>query len=151
MPEQLHAEIIEQLPSYALGCLDPAEAAAVATHLAGCAACRAELAAYQGLTGRLAQAAPPVAPPPALKSRLLQRVQSPAHARRAPRVPGAEQGLLRRVPPVWAIVSLLLVAGLAVGNLVLWQQLNRAPAPTTGMRTIVLAGTAVAPKGTATW
>lgn len=154
MPEQPHAEITEQLPAYALGCLDPAEAAAVAAHLDGCAACRAELAAYEDVTTRLAQAAPQLAPPAALKPRLLQRVQSPAHARRqaggtvvaaSPPAPW-----LRRAMAVWPVVSLLLVVGLATSNFLFWQQAGRQQAPTTAMRTVVLDGTSSAPQGTGT-
>ncbi|MCA9973979.1 MAG: zf-HC2 domain-containing protein, partial [Anaerolineales bacterium] len=59
-----HAAFIDLIPAYALGCLDPDEADRVAAHLADCAACRTELAAYASVVDALALAAPEAAPPP---------------------------------------------------------------------------------------
>ena len=53
----------DELALYALDALDPDEARAVEAHLAGCAACRAELDAHRATLGALT---PDEAPPPAV-------------------------------------------------------------------------------------
>lgn len=74
MSELTHDEIRERLPDYALDLLDESERTQVATHLAGCASCRAELADYTAVVDKLPLAAPTVEPSPALKTRLRQRI-----------------------------------------------------------------------------
>lgn len=66
MNTETHAT--DQLAAYALNILDPAEATEVEAHLATCAACQAELQAYQEITGWLALAAPTVTPSANLKT-----------------------------------------------------------------------------------
>lgn len=81
-----HTFILDLLPAYALDALDEEEAAQVASHLADCAGCRAELRAYQEVTVALTlAAATPVSAPPALEQRLMQRVRQAERAPRAPR------------------------------------------------------------------
>ena len=64
---------------YALGALDGQEQAAFEAHLAeGCGACRAEVAGLAGVAALLGLAVEPVAPPPALRQRLLARAGRPA-------------------------------------------------------------------------
>jgi anti-sigma factor RsiW len=70
--------VLEQLPTYALDCLEPEEAVTVAQHLAVCPACAAELSAYQSVTTQLALAVPTAAPSPHLKERLMARLHPPA-------------------------------------------------------------------------
>jgi anti-sigma-K factor RskA len=84
-----HQELSDLAASYALDALDGEERAAVEAHLAGCEACRAEVASYREVTTLLALAVPPSPPPDALavRERLLARVrqeQPPAPAARAP-------------------------------------------------------------------
>ena len=142
-----HEEVMEQLPALALGALQENEAAEVRLHLAGCASCRAELAAFQGVTGRLGLAVPQVAPPAGLKSRLMERV-----GERQPAAAGARQpawlerlaNLLRRPIPAWSLaggaaLALVLVLGVSL----LLPAGEQAP-----LRTIALAGTAAAPDAT---
>lgn len=62
--------VIDLLSAYALNCLETDELAQVTAHLADCPTCRAELQAYQQLTGDLALAAPDAAPSPALRQKL---------------------------------------------------------------------------------
>lgn len=61
----------EHAPAYALGALDPADRAAFEEHLAGCDLCRADVARHRTTTDLLARAAPDVAPPAALRARVL--------------------------------------------------------------------------------
>jgi len=44
---RIEAHVIDQLPAYALGCLERDEQQKVAAHLEQCSACREELRAYQ--------------------------------------------------------------------------------------------------------
>jgi predicted ChrR family anti-sigma factor len=64
----------DRAAAYALGSLPPVESADFEEHLRACEACRREVEALQGVLGDLATLAPAVAPPPALKDRLLARV-----------------------------------------------------------------------------
>ncbi|HEX4065541.1 MAG TPA: anti-sigma factor [Acidobacteriaceae bacterium] len=61
---------------YALGALDGEEKQAFEAHVRTCAACAEELAAARQRVALLALAAPPAAPSPALKQRLMQRVRA---------------------------------------------------------------------------
>lgn len=80
-PDPAHDARREQLGAYALGQLDPGERADVDTHLSGCAACRAELAAIAPLVGPLGHVdpdEPPAAgspPSPAGFAAILGRVR----------------------------------------------------------------------------
>jgi anti-sigma-K factor RskA len=85
------------LPAYALGILDDEEKTGVREHVAECASCRAELASFREVTGRLAAAASPAEPPASLEGRILRAVRaSPASGGRA--VPGVRPP---RRPAAW--------------------------------------------------
>lgn len=75
--EAPHEILEEELAAYALGALPPEEAAAIAAHLAGCPACREQVARYREAAAALAYVAPFRAPPPRLKARLMARVRRP--------------------------------------------------------------------------
>jgi anti-sigma-K factor RskA len=66
-----HHAWTEYAASYALGALDPQEKAEFEGHLAECPICRAEVQAYEEVTGHIGLAAPPMAAPPRLKQRVL--------------------------------------------------------------------------------
>ncbi len=67
-----HTSFQDDLPAYALGALDPEEAAALEVHLQTCETCRAELADYQSVGSGLLAALPP-RPPRAEVRRQLQK------------------------------------------------------------------------------
>jgi anti-sigma-K factor RskA len=67
-------EASELSASYALGALDGAEKVAFEEHLEGCPACRLSLEQDQAIVGRLPEAVKLSEPPPALKGRLMARV-----------------------------------------------------------------------------
>jgi hypothetical protein len=76
------------LGAYVLGALDPVERAAIDAHLAGCDACRDELAGLAAMPGLLARVriedvlhAEP-APSPAMAERLIRRLRAARRARR---------------------------------------------------------------------
>ncbi len=98
------------LPMYALGALDESEAEQVRVHLhSGCANCAAHLAATQSVLEILPLSLAPVGPPPALRSRLMNRVAGTSD-------PGAdERHVLSPVvrPPGFGRVLEALIAGTA--------------------------------------
>jgi anti-sigma-K factor RskA len=105
-----HDALREQVPLYAVGALRGAERAAVAAHVATCAACAAEVAASLPVTAALAQIVAQHDPPASLRAAIL------AEAR--PTSPAA------RSSPAWvgwlaAAAMLVLTAGLTfyVGDL----------------------------------
>ena len=102
------AEFKEQLGAYALGALEPAEAAAVEAHLAACPECAAELARLEPLPRLVARAEgleiPPA--PAALEERILDRVAASRPRRR--------HGLLRR-PRRFGTLAATALAGVAIG------------------------------------
>jgi anti-sigma-K factor RskA len=74
-----HQEWLAQADIYALGALDGAELVAFEAHLAaGCPACEAHLREMREALTLLPQSLEPVAPPPAVKARLLTRIASEA-------------------------------------------------------------------------
>ena len=79
-----HARLTDRLREkaalYHLGALPPHEHGAFARHLdGGCVACRDEVESFDGLEGLLALAAPPVAPSPGTRARLLAQARTPSH------------------------------------------------------------------------
>lgn len=134
--------VTDLIPAYALDCLDETETLQVAGHLADCAACRAELEAYQGIVDQLALAVPLTEPPARLKGKLSRRLQ--------PRQPGAGPGWPDRIKPraasLWPVAALVVVVALLASNLLLWRslrQISRQPSP--GLPAVQLSGTDAAP------
>lgn len=68
----------EDFDLYALGALDGEEKRAFEEHLRACSACRQELTAARVRTSLLGLSSAPVAPPPSVKSELMQRVHAEA-------------------------------------------------------------------------
>jgi anti-sigma factor RsiW len=71
MESQAH----ELTAAYALDALGDADEAEYEEHLRHCERCREELAAFQETATALAYAAPPAAPPPALRERILEQAR----------------------------------------------------------------------------
>lgn len=105
--------------AYVLGALENDELEAFRAHLAGCAACREEVAALQHVADALPAAAPPVAPPRDLRRRVIESVRaerkvaaSPAVADRRPARP--HRRLSFAPPRLWAPFGGTLAAAAAV-------------------------------------
>jgi len=84
-----HDQSLEQADLYALGALDGRELAEFEAHLATCAICTERLRETREALVTLPRSLPPVAPPPALRARIVERVAAeprvtPAPARRRP-------------------------------------------------------------------
>jgi len=137
------------LAAYALGSLDPEELAQVETHIVNCPACRAEVASYSVVAGRLAWGTPEVEVPEGLRQRVLAQAQRPNSGRAAaPRYEEKSGNWLQRflAAPWWRPVLAGLVLLLLLSNLYFLQRLRRleeqGPAALT---TIQLSGTEAAP------
>jgi anti-sigma factor ChrR (cupin superfamily) len=77
-----HLELTEEIRAaaalYSLGAMPEDEAKAFEQHLAeGCAVCQAEVAAFSMTASGLPLVAEPVAPPPALRARVLEKIAGP--------------------------------------------------------------------------
>ena len=66
-----HTHWADEVGAYVLGALEPEEAAAFERHLAGCDACRREVADLRVAADALPVSVPIVSPPPALKERIM--------------------------------------------------------------------------------
>jgi hypothetical protein len=113
----------ELIPAHALRSLDLADEQAVEAHLAVCDRCRRQLAEFEAVAASLAYAAPPAAPPPALRDSLLSAIQpvveAPAVAARPER-----RSFWSRLALVSAPALAALVLALGIWNLSLRSDLD---------------------------
>jgi anti-sigma factor RsiW len=136
------ADATDLAAAFVLGALDPADAAAVRVHLAGCPEAHAEFAELGAVVPALLETVDAVEPPRDLGARIRAAAEAeqagatqasapmPSHARTPvaidiPRPGRPAAGLFRR--PVWAAVSLaaiLAVVALGVWNVQLRDQIN---------------------------
>lgn len=115
-------ETIEPLlAAYALGERDPAAQAAIAGHLAGCAACRRTLAADRNVAAALPLTVAEATPAPALRRRVVDAVGAAASGRLRRPAASARRSRLW----AWALRGglALVFAGLLAWNLALQQSL----------------------------
>jgi anti-sigma-K factor RskA len=128
MNETMHQEIIDLIPAYALGILEPDEAARVSNHLETCSSCQEELAAYEVVTDSLATAVPISTPPPALKDRLMSQTTATAVSPQPPqRESWADRLTAFLQGPRWRPVLAVAVLVLIIGALFFWWQNQNAP------------------------
>jgi anti-sigma-K factor RskA len=73
----------EDAAAYVLGALEPSEAEAFRRHLAGCAACRQEVAEFERITGALPEATAQYQVPKDLRRRVMQEVRATPKAQAA--------------------------------------------------------------------
>jgi anti-sigma-K factor RskA len=106
-----HTTFQENLAAYALGALDPQEAAALERHLKTCEPCRLELATYERVGAGLLTALPPHAPRPAVKRGLQKRLAG---------ITSRPRPQLNLSPAQWLVSGLL--AALVVLNALLVSQ-----------------------------
>jgi anti-sigma-K factor RskA len=120
--------------AYVLGGLDDLELATFTAHLQTCAGCRAEVADLQLVADTLPLAAPPVAPAPELRRRIMRIVESEAELLREagvqaerPVVPVARAGRRRWWSPAPATRPATIVAAavLLIGGVVGGVELGR--------------------------
>lgn len=149
--------ITELLPAYALDILEEEQIFRVEAHLTGCPACHRELEGYLRVVEQLPLGAPEAYPPPELKRRLMANLPRSSASRVAGDEAGPAMGgrmtladFFRRLSPVWWAASLVLVLGLAISNLLLWQQVRelRPVRQETALEVIDLSGTDYAQRAT---
>jgi anti-sigma-K factor RskA len=87
MSDPRHDAFADAAAAYALDSLDARERSEFETHLADCAECRADVAAYRRAAGALGAAVAPVAPPPQLKARVIAHATRTADVRAFERAP----------------------------------------------------------------
>lgn len=155
--EQKH--ILDIIPAYALGILNAGEVDDANRHLAGCETCQVELVAYEQVVDALPLAASDFESSPALKDRLLLRVNSTPTDEKdgIESIASPESGYswwqeaavaIRNLinSPLWRPALLFFAVALVVSNVLIWQQANK-PDPNSWRR-IRLNGTEVAPDAT---
>ena len=115
-----HQELIESAASYALDALDTEERVAFEVHLAGCAECQREVAAYREIAGALAHVAPPTALPPSagLRGRIIRDARQVRPIATAPRlaissVTNRPPSHADRSPIPWTVAAAAIAAALA--------------------------------------
>jgi anti-sigma-K factor RskA len=111
--------------AWVLGALDDRSAAAFEEHLRSCAECAAEVARLRVPADAMALATEQVAPPAALRDRIMRTVESEAKLLRAagpeadrPQPARRERRRLFRSGPMAALAAATLAVGIAVGVLV---------------------------------
>lgn len=132
--------VLDLLPAFALGSLDPEETERVEQHLLSCLICRDESDAFQTVSEELSLVIPSATPPDVLRDRLMQRVHRALPKQRV--LAQLPQGSwLQRLLPMWGLASLCLVVALAGLNLVLWQRLDQVGPfmSSGGMRAVPLS------------
>lgn len=77
------------IDAYALGALEPDEVASVEAHLIGCARCQQLVAAARATSAHLLLGVPLVAPPLALKARIMARIHAEATGEQMNHLPDA--------------------------------------------------------------
>jgi anti-sigma-K factor RskA len=145
-----HQNIIDLLPAYALGALEPVEALQLEEHLNQCAECREELRQYMRLVDKLPLAVSLRSPPVELKERILGQLEPPVTAQPVQKSSAWRElsAWFNRWAPAWGAGSLILILILLVSNILLWQRQQRMDAANQFF-VIALAGTDLTPDASA--
>jgi anti-sigma-K factor RskA len=135
--------VIDLIAAYSLNILEANESQQVASHLASCETCAAELEAYRRVAEKLPLAAPDAIPPSHLKASILRQLpkkqsapvaQEAAPTRNTPQKRPWWRSLLQGLPalsPAWSLASLALILVLGASNLFLWQRVSLLSQPST--------------------
>jgi anti-sigma-K factor RskA len=129
-----HQELKDLLPLYVLGGLEAEFVAAVEQHLAeACDSCTAELREWREVVGLIPLGVTPAGPRPAVKERLMARVQQDLGAKVIPFRP-------QRKRAVWVAVPLAAAAAvvLVTGGLRYQDAMRRAAEQTTRAETVAV-------------
>lgn len=131
-----HDQLRELVPIYALDALSGDEELEVRAHLQSCPDCQQRLETYQEAAGTLALSAEPVAPPAALRQRVLEQVAKSPRPGLQPEGAGVEAGKGARTGPlrrrrIWwrdsaAVLAAAVIVVLAALSVSLGLQLHTA-------------------------
>lgn len=147
-----HERWSDSVAPYLLGALPGDELAAFEAHMAHCADCREELDALAPAVRALPNSVEPMAPPPALKARIMAEVEreasllaaaGPEADRPAPEPEHGRRRLSLRIPRLVpaAVAGVLLIVGIAIG--VVTSQLGNEPERTVSAQVSGAPGAAV--------
>lgn len=111
-------EWMDRAAAYALGALDPDEAAAFEARLARDEDLRAEVAAYERLIGELGAGVPGESPPAALRERILARARTRTQGAPVPETTPLRPPRARTVPPwvAWGLAAAGLILSVGLWN-----------------------------------
>ena len=140
----MEEHVFDQLPAYALDCLDKEEAELVRRHLVGCETCRMELLSYQRISDRLGLAAPMADPPAGLKDRVMAGAVAKGRTGPVPQRENTFGRIFRPLPFVWRLVGLVglsVVVVLVISNVLLWRRVIQSPGQPSGFQVVALTGT----------
>lgn len=84
-------DILDSIPAFVLGALDSDEAARVAIHVSGCAACRREADSFRSVVALMPYSAGALDPPPRVKQQLFARIAATTNEPAAPIAQPARQ------------------------------------------------------------
>lgn len=130
-----HDELREMVPIYALDALAGDEELEVQVHLETCVPCRTLLEAHVQTASALALTAEPIAPPPALRQRLMDAAAKTPQAapilRPAAREPHPRPFGWRRLSAIVAVAALIALGALAYHQSRLLDQRNKTLAAQT--------------------
>jgi anti-sigma-K factor RskA len=140
----------EDFDLYVLGALEGDEKLAIESHLASCGDCARKLAAARGRVAALSFSAPRVAPPAAVKERLLRQVRAEAEGRGAEDRSVAERPARGEVTPRldssrgsggrwWLPILAPACAVLLIATLYLWRQNEQLAQQVNQFRSTMIA------------
>jgi anti-sigma-K factor RskA len=151
MSVELENHVTDLLPAFVLDILTDEETNQVVVHLAECPTCQAEFSRMQLVADDLPLALVQTAPPPAVKDKLMRTIRSRQEKPIAAIQPTFFQKLTNLLRVRLPALGLALIAVMALGNLLLWSQLNLAKQQAnTPMRVIALANTSDSPQAMGT-
>jgi anti-sigma-K factor RskA len=120
-----HQDYQELLALYALDALDASDARSLEEHLAGCAACRAEMVELRDASGLLAHAATPIAPRAEVRDQILAKARREQPDRKPDKAIAPVVAMPRR-PQLWnnmlRLAAAVAFVALLVGVIVLWRR-----------------------------
>ena len=151
MSLEVENHVIELLPDFVLELLTDEETKQVVKHLAECPICQVERSRLQSVADDLPLALVQTSPPPAVKDRLMGAIHSPQMKIRTPNQSPIWQRLESLLRGRLPALGLALIVVMALGNLLLFRQLNLANQRSTStMRVIALANTKDSPQAVGT-
>ncbi len=151
MAVELQDHVKDWLPAFVLEILEQDETSRVAEHLSVCPICREELQHLQHVADELPLALAQSSPPAQVKDRLMVSIHKRSGVSTAPARQSSWQKIVALFGSRLPAMGLALIMVLALGNLLLWRQVNltrlQSPAP---MRVVALANTEASPQAVGT-
>jgi anti-sigma factor RsiW len=143
-------DVRELAAAYVLDALEPAEAAAVRTHLADCPEAHAELAELGGVVAYLAETVEPIEPPARLRGRLLAAAEAERAAELERSMPEPNRGRSTEPIPLrrpragasgWLlrVAAVLAIVALGTWNVLLQAQVGQLRDNGSGLEAVLAA------------